>query len=177
MAKKKRSVILRILRFTLRLILLMFLSSAVYLVVCKWLNPPITLTQLGGVFEGYGLHRDYVSWNDISRNVKLAAIASEDQLFPEHGGFDWKAISWKFGDGRSETRMRSWEIGDRSWEVGSNPDPDLTVGTPPGASHPVRSPVCRRSGTFDFGRWTLDFGLWTLDFGLSFPRAKGPEHL
>ena len=24
--------------------------------------------------------------------MKLAAIASEDQLFPEHGGFDWKSI-------------------------------------------------------------------------------------
>ncbi len=92
MAGKKSSVLRRILRFTLRLILVLFLSSSLYLVVCKWLNPPITMTQLGGVFEGYGLHRDYVSWNEISRNVKLAAIASEDQLFPEHGGFDWKAI-------------------------------------------------------------------------------------
>ena len=83
---------MRILRFTLRLILILFLSSSVYLIVCKWLNPPITITQLGGLFEGYGLHRDHVGWDEISRNVKLAAIASEDQLFPEHSGFDWKAI-------------------------------------------------------------------------------------
>ena len=54
--------------------------------------PPITLTQLGAVVGGYGLKRSYVSWNDIPRNVKLAAIASEDQLFPEHNGFDWKSI-------------------------------------------------------------------------------------
>jgi len=55
--------------------------------------PPITITQLGSVFSGYGLHRDYVSWNDISSNAKLAAIAGEDQLFAVHNGFDWKAIS------------------------------------------------------------------------------------
>lgn len=40
----------------------------------------------------YGLKRDYVSWDQISYNVKLAAIASEDQAFPDHSGFDWDAI-------------------------------------------------------------------------------------
>lgn len=54
--------------------------------------PPITLTQLGSVVEGYGLKRAYVSWNEISPAAKLAAIASEDQLFPTHDGFDWKSI-------------------------------------------------------------------------------------
>ncbi len=55
--------------------------------------PPITFTQLTNWIGGYGLKRDYVSWNEISPNAKLAAIASEDQLFPVHNGFDWKAIS------------------------------------------------------------------------------------
>lgn len=53
--------------------------------------PPITITQITNSF-GYGLKRDYVSSKEISRNVKLAAIASEDQAFPDHGGFDWDAI-------------------------------------------------------------------------------------
>jgi len=53
--------------------------------------PPITITQLSNIFS-YGLKRDYVGWNEISYNVKLAAIASEDQAFPDHGGFDWDAI-------------------------------------------------------------------------------------
>lgn len=64
----------------------------VYLVLCKWMMPPITITQLSSLISGDGLKRDYVGWNEISTNVKLAAIASEDQLFAEHGGFDWKAI-------------------------------------------------------------------------------------
>lgn len=54
--------------------------------------PPVTITQLSAALSGDGLKRDYVSWDAISPNVKLAAIASEDQLFAEHGGFDWKAI-------------------------------------------------------------------------------------
>ena len=53
--------------------------------------PPITTTQIANSFT-YGLKRDYVRWDEISYNVKLAALASEDQTFPEHGGFDWDAI-------------------------------------------------------------------------------------
>jgi monofunctional biosynthetic peptidoglycan transglycosylase len=68
-----------------------FVSSFLYIVVCIWLMPPITVTQVTNSF-GYGLKRDYVSWDKISYNVKLAAIASEDQSFPDHGGFDWDAI-------------------------------------------------------------------------------------
>lgn len=69
-----------------------FLLSNLYLVMCKWIFPPVTLTQLGSLFRGYGLKRDYVSMNEISPSAKLAAMASEDQLFPDHGGFDWKSI-------------------------------------------------------------------------------------
>lgn len=53
--------------------------------------PPITITQISNAF-GYGLKRDYVAWDEISYNAKLAAIASEDQSYPDHSGFDWDAI-------------------------------------------------------------------------------------
>jgi len=55
-------------------------------------DPPITLTQLGSWITGHGLRRDYVDRNEISPNAKLAVIASEDQLFVDHSGFDWKSI-------------------------------------------------------------------------------------
>lgn len=54
--------------------------------------PPITVTQFSSWISGDGLKRDYVSWDEISANAKLAAISGEDQLFPVHNGFDWKAI-------------------------------------------------------------------------------------
>ncbi len=41
---------------------------------------------------GIGFKRDYVSWSEMSPTVKLAASASEDQTFTDHGGFDWDAI-------------------------------------------------------------------------------------
>ncbi len=69
-----------------------FLLSNLYLLMCKWIMPPVTLAQLGSFFGGYGLRRDYVTSNEIAPSAKLAAMASEDQLFPDHGGFDWKSI-------------------------------------------------------------------------------------
>ncbi len=69
----------------------MFVSSLLYVIICKWIMPPVTITQISNAF-GYGLKRDYVSGSELSYNAKLAAIASEDQAFPDHTGFDWDAI-------------------------------------------------------------------------------------
>lgn len=74
-----------------RILLILFLSSLLYTIICRWLMPPITITQIANAF-GYGLKRDYVKWNEINYSVKLAAIASEDQAYPDHSGFDWDAI-------------------------------------------------------------------------------------
>ena len=79
-------------RFLKRVFLWLFILQLVYILVCKWINPPITLTQAGSIIQGYGLQRDYVSFNEMSPEIKLAVMASEDQLFPEHNGFDIKAI-------------------------------------------------------------------------------------
>ncbi|MDI3320140.1 monofunctional biosynthetic peptidoglycan transglycosylase [Pinibacter soli] len=75
-----------------RIFLILFIGQFVYIIVLKWVNPPITLTQLGSLFTGHGLKRDYVNYDEISPNLKLAVISSEDQLFADHSGFDWKSI-------------------------------------------------------------------------------------
>jgi monofunctional biosynthetic peptidoglycan transglycosylase len=69
-----------------------YISSIVYLLLGIVFNPPITLTQVGSILQGDGLSRDYVSYDNMGANIKLAVIASEDQLFPDHDGFDLKAI-------------------------------------------------------------------------------------
>jgi monofunctional biosynthetic peptidoglycan transglycosylase len=83
-------------RWIKRIFIFGFISSFIYLLICKWVMPPITLTQLGALLEGDGLKRDYINWKEISPNVKLAAIASEDQLFTDHNGFDWNALKKSF---------------------------------------------------------------------------------
>jgi monofunctional glycosyltransferase len=80
-----------VLKIIYRIFIYLFLSSLFYVILIKFFEPPITITQLTNAF-GIGLKRDYVSWNNMSYNIKLAALASEDQAFTDHSGFDWDAI-------------------------------------------------------------------------------------
>lgn len=79
-------------RIIKRVLLALFILQFLYIFLLKWVDPPITLTQLGSLFSGDGLKRSYVSMKEISPYAKLAVISSEDQLFPDHDGFDFKNI-------------------------------------------------------------------------------------
>lgn len=79
-------------RFIKRAFIILFIAQLVYIILLKWVDPPITITQLSSWITGHGLKRDYVGRNKISSAAKLAIIASEDQLFPDHNGFDFKSI-------------------------------------------------------------------------------------
>ena len=92
MAASKDSFLKRSWRFLKRLFIILFILQLLYLLLLKWVDPPITMTQLGSLFSGYGLKRDYVDYKEMSPYAKLAVIASEDQLFPDHNGFDFKSI-------------------------------------------------------------------------------------
>lgn len=92
MAIKTKGLVPRTWRWVKRILIFLFFLHIFYLLILKWVNPPITLTQLGSLVHGYGLRRHYVSMSDISPYAKLGVIASEDQLFPDHDGFDFKSI-------------------------------------------------------------------------------------
>ena len=70
----------------------LFITQFIYIIILRWVNPPFTVTQILSLVKGNGLHRDYVSYNDMGPEAKLAVMAGEDQLFPDHNGFDIKAI-------------------------------------------------------------------------------------
>jgi monofunctional glycosyltransferase len=94
-ATSKPSFIKQSWRFVKRLLLYMFISSFLYAIITKWVMPPITITQITNSFS-YGLTRDYIDYEEMGKYCKLAAIASEDQTFPDHNGFDWDAIEKSF---------------------------------------------------------------------------------
>lgn len=73
-----------------KIVLWLLLLHLVYVLAGRFLNPPITLTQIGNL--KYGLERDMISYDEMGDNIKLAVIAGEDQLFPVHNGFDVKRI-------------------------------------------------------------------------------------
>src|SRR4051812_49888024 len=75
-----------------KIFLILFVAQLVYIVLLKWVNPPITDTQLSNWIGGYGLKRDYVCFKDIFPNVWLSAIAFEDQIFSDPNGFYMTSI-------------------------------------------------------------------------------------
>ncbi len=79
-------------RLIKKIIIGIFISHLLYLVLLKFVDAPITITQLNSIFNGNGFKRTHVDLNEISIHGKLAVIASEDQLFPDHNGFDIKSI-------------------------------------------------------------------------------------
>jgi len=81
-----------LLRIIKKTIIILFVLQLAYIILLRFTGPFITITQLAGIFKGNGFNRDHISMNEISREGKLAVIASEDQLFPDHNGFDIKSI-------------------------------------------------------------------------------------
>ncbi len=87
--------------------------SVLVVVLLRWINPPFTAFMAATQVSAW-LQRDfsYVSahrWVDlehISPNLALAVIASEDQKFPEHRGFDVEAIEKAYELNRHSHKIR-----------------------------------------------------------------------
>lgn len=75
-----------------RIIFIILILNVVFIVWGRFFNPPVTITQIGGLLKYGKLNRDYVSYEEMGNNVKKAVIASEDQKFFSHNGFDYTAI-------------------------------------------------------------------------------------
>ena len=80
---------LKYLKKIIYFILIFYLLAVVW---GRFFNPIITWTQLGGLFQYQKLDREYVSYDEMGDYVKIAVIASEDQNYYKHDGFDFKAI-------------------------------------------------------------------------------------
>lgn len=72
-----------------------FLGFSVVLVLpLRWADPPTSAFMLQYRLEsGRGPHHRWVPLERISPQLAIAAVASEDQLFPLHYGFDLKSIA------------------------------------------------------------------------------------
>ncbi|WP_313580315.1 monofunctional biosynthetic peptidoglycan transglycosylase [Chishuiella sp.] len=79
-------------KFVRKVIFYFFVIHILYIVVLKWINPPFTITQVQQMFEQGKLKRDYISYDEMGDNIKIAVVSSEDQKFPVHNGFDIDGI-------------------------------------------------------------------------------------
>jgi monofunctional biosynthetic peptidoglycan transglycosylase len=70
----------------------MLLLSSLPVLALRWLDPPTTMFMLLDSSGVEPLSYEWVDWPEISPSASLAVVASEDQKFPAHFGFDIDSI-------------------------------------------------------------------------------------
>lgn len=87
-------------------IFIILLLNVFFIIWGRFFNPPITITQIGGLIQYGKLDRDYISYDEMGSNVKKAVIASEDQKFFNHNGFDYTAIEKAMENNEKGKKLR-----------------------------------------------------------------------
>jgi monofunctional glycosyltransferase len=96
---RKTSWLGRLARLIFGLVTILLLFSILWVVSLRWIDPPYSAFMLESQMNAwtkrdssYVFRRQWVDLSEISPNLPLAVVASEDQKFPEHWGFDVEAI-------------------------------------------------------------------------------------
>ena len=91
-----RTVFQRIVKFLLWLTLAFIVLSFLLVIPLRWVNPPITMVMMNrwinASSENFTLQQQWLSWGQIPKHAASAVMASEDQLFVVHHGFDFSSI-------------------------------------------------------------------------------------
>jgi monofunctional biosynthetic peptidoglycan transglycosylase len=110
---QKKSFARKLARIVLGLIAACILLSALCVVLLRWFDPPFTAFMAQAQMEawarrdsGYVFRHRWVDLTRISPNLPLAVVASEDQKFPEHWGFDVEAIEKAYQLNQHSHRVR-----------------------------------------------------------------------
>ncbi|HYN46931.1 MAG TPA: monofunctional biosynthetic peptidoglycan transglycosylase [Allosphingosinicella sp.] len=109
-SRPRRSAIRRVFGWLLKGLLIFLAGSLLWVLLYRFVNPPITFTQLGDLIGGKGARRQWLAIERIDRDMVRAAIAGEDSKFCTHSGFDRQAI---------EAAMRRNAAGGRTLRGGS----------------------------------------------------------
>ncbi len=71
---------------------MLLLGPALLILLFRFVPPLVTPLMLVRLAEGYGLERHWVPLPEISVHLRDAVVASEDNFFCEHWGFDTAAL-------------------------------------------------------------------------------------
>ncbi|MGQ0590458.1 MAG: monofunctional biosynthetic peptidoglycan transglycosylase [Sphingosinicella sp.] len=94
---KRRGWLRRIFGWLWKGLLIFLIGSVLWVLLYRFVNPPITFTQLGDAIGGNGVTREWMAIERIDREMVRAVIAGEDSKFCSHNGFDREAIeqAWR----------------------------------------------------------------------------------
>jgi monofunctional glycosyltransferase len=100
----------RMLRWVLKGLLAFLILSVLWVLLYRFVDPPITVTEAADALSGNGASRQWTAIERIDRDMVRAAIAGEDGKFCSHMGFDRRAM---------EQAMRRNAAGGRTLRGGS----------------------------------------------------------
>src|SRR6266567_8421186 len=110
---RDKSPLGRIARAVLSLVLLLAVLSVGSVALFRWINPPYTafmaeaqIAAWSSRDASYVFRHSWVDLDRISPNLPLAVVASEDQKFPEHWGFDVESIEKAYALNQHSHRVR-----------------------------------------------------------------------
>lgn len=95
-----------------KLILWFFTITVLWVLAYRFINPPFTYLMILRGFERkaddkeWKIEQNWLSSDELSTNLKRAAIAGEDVRFMEHWGFDLKAMKKAYNKNKSGKQMR-----------------------------------------------------------------------
>lgn len=100
-----------IFRYTLYALGSVFAITALVVLIFRWVPVPFSSVMAQRQIEAFFTDEPYVeyvwySWDEISPHMGISVIASEDQNFPNHYGFDVKAIQKAMDEAKDGGRSR-----------------------------------------------------------------------
>ena len=105
-------MIKKLFKFIFKSLFWLFVLSIILVVLFKWVPVPATPLMVIRSVEQYKndepmawMHQ-WVPIEEISKNMQLAVVCSEDQNFIKHNGFDKKAIEKAIEDNKKGNRIR-----------------------------------------------------------------------
>ncbi|OBX26675.1 monofunctional biosynthetic peptidoglycan transglycosylase [Gelidibacter algens] len=105
-------MIKKILKFFFKVLLWFLAIPLIGVIVFKWVPVPATPLMVIRYFEQKEAEKetvwkhDWVPLEEISKNLQLAVICSEDQNFLKHNGFDMEAIEKAFDNNQKGKKVR-----------------------------------------------------------------------
>jgi monofunctional biosynthetic peptidoglycan transglycosylase len=109
----KTSLLKRLLRAAIWALMILLVMSVAAVLALRWLNPPFSAFMAQSQVEawvsrdtGFVMRQRWVRLDQISPNLPLAVVASEDQKFPEHWGFDVEAIEKAYSLNQHSHKIR-----------------------------------------------------------------------
>lgn len=121
MAKRKRAtgktnskspLLKKITNIVTKVFLWFLMVTVLWVLIYRFVNPPITLLMIQRNIERssddkpFKMEKKWVDFEDISDNMKRAAVSAEDQLFLKHIGFDLKAIEKAFATNKKGKKVK-----------------------------------------------------------------------